>query len=134
MEQVNPFEMTEDEIAAVNGRYTKRLVDIEGAIARAFFNPKAMVLMDPDDPTVDVNELYQRRGQEMTDLKLMNFNCPMCYKTMAYELFVPHVEYCFTKWYKLTDPSKRNFSGPQQSTSIIGAVASADSAGEVKED
>ncbi len=115
-----------------NRGHEKRHVDIEGMIAEAFFHPSRLVLMDPEDPTVDVNELYQGRKRQMIDPKLMSFNCPLCHKTMAYELFVAHAEPCMVKWYKTLDPTLRTFAGPQ-SSNIIGVSATADADAPVEE-
>ncbi len=132
----------EAEAEGRNRGFDKMRVAIEGMVAEAFFNPKGMVLMDPDDPTVDIEALYQARGRQMRDLKMMNINCPLCKKTMAYELFINHTLPCMKKWYKLTDPTLRTFAGPQrsdliipavQSTSIIGVPASADADAPVEE-
>ena len=130
IDSVNPDDLDPDELEYINSKFPTRRAQIEGVIAQAFLNPKGMVLMDPEDPKVDVNALYQARGGQMLDPKVMNFNCPLCKRTMAYELFVQHVEPCMKKWYKLTDPTLRNFAGPQDAR-IIGATAEASSEGEV---
>jgi len=124
---------TAEENGANHG-HERREVQLRGAIAKAFMRPDLMVLMDPEDPKVDVNELYQRRGRQMLDPALMNFGCPLCKREMAYELFVQHAEPCMRKWYKTLDPTRRRFAGPQEpkSTTIIGAVASADSVAKVQ--
>lgn len=122
----------EAEAEGRNRGYDKLRVAIEGMVAEAFFNPKGMILMDPEDPTVDIEALYQARGRQMTDLKMMNINCPLCHKTLAYELFINHTGYCMIKRFKLTDPTLRNFAGPQ-SSNIIGVPADAGAEASVKE-
>lgn len=110
--------------------YPKRDVEVEGALANAFFRADKMTLLDPDDPTVDANELYRSRGNKMLDARNVNWNCPLCHKTMAFELFAAHARPCAKQWFKTVDATKRRFTGadiPQQSTAIGGVAAAADS-------
>lgn len=83
----------------------KRSVTINAATAVAQFprfNRQNVFLMDPEKPKEDPNDLLNRvhHGQ-MLDPRSMNHNCPFCSKTMAWDLFVAHAEYCFKKWRKV---------------------------------
>lgn len=83
----------------------KHSVTINAATAVAQFprfNRQNVFLMDPEKPKEDPNDLLNRvhHGQ-MLDPRSMNHNCPFCSKTMAWDLFVSHAEYCFKKWRKV---------------------------------
>lgn len=93
--------------------HPKRNVRIEGVMAKAFFGKKNMFLMDPDNPTVDADALLRARHGAMLDPRHSNWNCPLCNRTMAFELFCAHAEPCARKWFKTLDPTLRKYSGPQ---------------------
>lgn len=57
-----------------------------------------MFLMDPGLPKEDPNDMLKRMGGNMTDPHRMNHNCPICNKTMNWELFCNHAEACYRKW------------------------------------
>lgn len=90
----------------------RRDVLIQAPAAKAFlrFDRENAFLHDPDEPSIDPNELLRQLGS-MTDPNAVNHNCPFCHETMSWPLFQAHAETCFRKWYKMLDPSKRRFAG-----------------------
>lgn len=84
-------------------------IHAESAVANfPKFNRQNVFLMDPDQPKEDPNDLLNRvHGGKMMDPKAMNHNCPFCNKTMAWDIFVAHAEYCFRRWRKVVYRKKR---------------------------
>ena len=88
----------------MNDGYLRRTAWIEGATAKASFprfDRQNVFLMDPEQPKVDANQLLNQRGGRMLNPQDMNHNCPFCNRTMAWDLFMAHAEYCFKKWRKV---------------------------------
>lgn len=93
--QMNPVRSTRIDAAAAEATFPK-------------FNRPNVFLYDPEKPKEDPNDLLNRvhHGQ-MLDPRAMNHNCPFCNKTMAWDLFVAHMEACFGKWRDVVYKSKR---------------------------
>lgn len=69
-------------------------------------------LMDPERPKADPNELLNLRRGEMVDPRRINHNCPICNRTMAWDLFKAHAEPCYRKWRKVKlDITRKVFRG-----------------------
>jgi hypothetical protein len=86
-------------------------VTIHSESAVAYFSARGRsMLYDPDRPKVDPNQLYAELGS-MTDPRLVNHNCPICHKTMQWDLFVAHAEGCMRRWYHTLDVAHRKFRG-----------------------
>ena len=69
------------------------------------------VLFDPERPQLDPNALLRERGGRITDPASVNWNCPLCYKTMSYDLFVAHARGCFRRYGSLLDPTLKQYKG-----------------------
>lgn len=97
------------------------------APAAVAFHRENIFLYDPDRPRVDPNDLYREMGNRLDDPAQMNHNCPMCHRTMAWEMFKAHAEACFVKWFHTMDATARKFAGAEvKSTNIEAVAASAD--------
>ena len=62
------------------------------------WKPENFLLLDPDQPKADPNELLKLRRGQMADPATMNHNCPCCGRTMAWPLFKAHALDCYRKW------------------------------------
>jgi hypothetical protein len=113
-------------------RYTTpRSARVEAATAQAHFprfGPATAFLLDTD--AKDPNDIYASQGG-YTDPRSMNHNCPLCERTLSYDLFVAHAQKCFTKWRNVKlNITRRTFAGAApQSTTIHAAPASASAGG-----
>lgn len=109
-------------------------VTIHAPTAVAYFrNAGRAMLFDPERPTVDPDQLLKELGG-MTDPRLVNHNCPVCHRTMRWELFTAHAEACMRRWFKTLDIIHRKFPGAavdRKDVSVAAPAASADAGREV---
>jgi hypothetical protein len=76
------------------------------------FRRENFFLLDPDKPLADPNELLKLRKGELPDPNAILHNCPICHKTLPYDVFVAHARACYVKWRKVQlDITKKKFSG-----------------------
>lgn len=69
-------------------------------------------LYDPDKPMDNPDALLRARGGKLTDPRAVNHNCPICNRTMAWDLFQAHARPCYAKWRKVKlDISRKVFKG-----------------------
>lgn len=90
------------------------------AVRAAFAEETQEILFDPADPMRDPNELFAQLGT-MRDLdpRSIEHNCPMCNRTLQFDLFVAHLidnprtgyRGCLRRWYNTLNPSFRFFAG-----------------------
>lgn len=109
----------------------RRDVQVHSETAVAYFSASARnMLYDPERPAVDADQLMRELGG-MLDPRLVNHNCPVCHKTMRWELFVAHAEPCMRRWFKTLDVMHRSFPGAalERKDVAIGAVAATADAG-----
>ena len=114
--------------------HPKRDAVIHAAPAFAFtrapvFDPRNVFLFDPDEPHKSAEEIAREMGGKLTDPRTMNHNCPLCERTMTWELFRAHMGECYTRnrLVKL-DITKRKFAGAtphERRDALIHAVPAA---------
>lgn len=79
------------------------------------FRRENFFLLDPDKPLADPNVLLKEQGGRLDDPRTINHNCPICNRTLAYDLFVAHLKGprgCYAKWRKVKlDITKKKFTG-----------------------
>lgn len=76
------------------------------------YDARNVFLFDPDQPHKDAEQIYREMGGQMLDPYAVNHNCPMCDRTMAWDLFRAHLMPCY-RANRLTriDITKRKFAG-----------------------
>lgn len=76
------------------------------------WRPENFLLLDPEQPTTDPNELLKLRRGRMADPNTVNHNCPCCDRTMSWSLFKAHALACYKSWRKIkVDVTRRKFAG-----------------------
>ena len=76
------------------------------------FKRENFLLLDPEAPLADPNELLAKQGGRLDDPRTMNHNCPSCGRTMTWDLFRAHALPCYRKWRRVKlDITKRVFQG-----------------------
>lgn len=102
-----------------------RDVLIHAETARAFFTPQARwSLFDPERPKADPNELLKELGG-MVDPRTVNHNCPLCNRTMQWDLFQAHALLCVMRWGHMLDPTLKKFTGvdlPERKDVTVSSV------------
>lgn len=93
-------------------RYPVRSATVKAPTALAAFQSGNFLLLDPDHPKGDPNELLRQQGGRLNDPRTMNHNCPVCHRTMTWELFKAHFREEYIKWRSVViDVTKRKFPG-----------------------
>ena len=76
------------------------------------WRPDNFLLLDPEKPLANPNELLKLRRGRIADPRAINHNCPCCNRTMAWELFRAHALPCYRKWRKVKlNITHRTFQG-----------------------
>lgn len=89
-----------------------RSVRIGSKPSAPLFRRENFFLLDPDKPLADPNELLKLRKGELPDPNEILHNCPICHKTLSYEVFKAHLRPCYIKWRKVSlDITKKVFTG-----------------------
>ena len=89
----------------------RRDVDIHAPSIALHIGAMDYQLFDPERPQLDPNDLLREFGGKVTDPRSINYNCPLCYQTMRYDLFVAHARPCFKRYGSLIDPTLKQYRG-----------------------
>ena len=89
--------------------HVRRSTTIRTGTHQPAFRPENFMLLDPDQPKKDANQLAAELGG-LTNPNEVQHNCPGCNKSYEWEIFVAHALPCYRKWWRVAAGWRRHRS------------------------